>query len=179
MKWWIAIISLVVLLAGGGTAAFLLMADGNNQPDEQDTSSSEEGSEATAENAVKPAIYQAIEPPIIVNFRQAAGAARYLQVGIEIMSRDQRVLDVIEQNMPAIRNNLILLLSDQDTETLHTREGKNALREAVRHNIEQVVHQEAPALAPTHQAGSGGDEGDGADATAAVEAVYFTKFVMQ
>ena len=181
MKWWIVIISLVVvLLAGGGATAFLLLADGNEeagQTTDETAAKSDGGDEAS--KPVQPAVYQAIKPPIIVNFKENSGGPRYLQVGIEIMSRDQRVIDAINKNMPAIRNDLILLLSDQDPEALHGREGKAKLRKSLRTAIQKVVNTETPALA---QDGNGGaDNGDDAASSqgAAVEAVYFTKFVMQ
>lgn len=183
MKWWILIISLIVLLlAGGGTAAYLLLNNDNEEAAETaETDGSGADASDTTETPRKPAIYEAIKPPLIVNFKDESGGIRYLQIGIEIMSRKQAVLDVVKNHMPAIRNNLILLLSEQKPDDLHSRAGKDKLRESVRMAIQEIVQAEAPDLvhAENKEAGKNSSDDNGAVSGTAIEAVYFTKFVMQ
>ncbi|QBQ53511.1 flagellar basal body-associated FliL family protein [Nitrosococcus wardiae] len=107
-----------------------------------------------------PAIYHSLAPAFVVNFyRQSQRQVRFLQVKMEAMARDSEIIEAIKNHRPAIRNSLLLLLSHQDYETLHTIEGKEQLREAARHEINQVLEDQA------------GIKG--------VEAVYFTSFIMQ
>ena len=144
------IIAAVVVLAGGGGGAWFFMSKGKGEEGEKD---------AKKEAVVAPAVYVSFEPPFVVNF-DAGGKARFLQVAIQVMTRDPHVAEELELHNPVIRNDVLLLLSNQQYETLSSREGKEKLQhealEAVRHVIE-----------------ANGGEAE------AVESVLFTSFVMQ
>lgn len=105
-----------------------------------------------------PAIYHAIEPAFIVNFEDQ-GMLRYLQVGLTTMSRDPRIVDLLTQNMPQIRNDLILLFSNQKLDVLASLNGKEKLRQQALAQIQGIL---------TREVGIPG-----------IEAVYFTTFVLQ
>ncbi|MCH9670182.1 MAG: flagellar basal body-associated FliL family protein [Gammaproteobacteria bacterium] len=104
------------------------------------------------------AIYVSVEPPFTVNF-SGDGNARYLQVGMDIMTRDPDVREQLERHMPVIRNDLVLLLSSKTAEDLGTLEGKEELQQETLSAVRRVIEDET-------------------DLTG-VEAVYFTSFVMQ
>jgi len=143
------IIGLVVLLlAGGGGAAFFLM--GGDPPAEG------EAAEVVPEPEEDP-IYVGLSPAFVVNFEHK-GRTRYLQIELQAMSFDQEVIDKVQANMPAVRNDLILLFSKQDYDALSTVEGKEALRQSVRESINKASRLRQGQL---------------------VEEVYFTGFVMQ
>jgi flagellar FliL protein len=117
---------------------------------------------ATAAADKKPAgppLYLPLDPPFVVNF-QADQLVRFLQVAIEVMSRDQKTLDLLKSNDPVVRNDLLILLANQKYTVIATPEGKEQLRAqaltAIRKDLEQA----------------GGD-------SKRLEAVYFTSFVMQ
>jgi flagellar FliL protein len=105
------------------------------------------------------AIYYKFDPAFVVNFG-SDGNTRYLQITLEAMSRDQAVIDGIKNNEPAIRNDLVLLYSAQQPEALLGPEGKEKLRQATLDAVRKIIAAE------------------GAKAEA-VEAVYFTSFVIQ
>ncbi|MDX5332627.1 MAG: flagellar basal body-associated FliL family protein [Gammaproteobacteria bacterium] len=140
---------IVLLLAGAGGGAALFLAGGGETGDEA-------AEPAVAQDA--PPQYFAIEPALVVNFEQAS-RVRYLQVKLEVMARDKAALDAVQQHMPVIRNNLNLLFSQQDPAVLATREGKETLQQQAVAEIQQVLAAQG--------------------ATATVEQVYFTSFVMQ
>ena len=75
----------------------------------------------------------------MVNFEHKGGI-RYLQLSLQVMSFDEAAIEKVEANMPAVRNNLILLFSGQDYNFLTTVEGKEKLREEVRDSINELVH---------------------------------------
>jgi len=102
-------------------------------------------------------IYFAISPAFLINFEQE-GRTRYLQIEMQVMSYDQAVIDKVEANMPAVRNDLILLLSDQDYPALGTVEGKDGLRKQVLDSINSVIRSRGAFR---------------------LENVYFTGFVVQ
>lgn len=125
------------------------------------------GGETAAAHEAKPAsdaakgrepIYLALDPPFVVNF-QSDSATRFLQVGVQLMARDQKVLDAAKASEPAVRNALVMLFSSQDAKTLVSREGKEKLRTDAQAEIQKIIAERI----------KGG----------ALEAVYFTSFVMQ
>ncbi|MFT4814720.1 MAG: flagellar FliL protein [Pseudohongiellaceae bacterium] len=84
--------------------------------------------------------YLPIDPPFIVNFTHL-GALRYLQISIEIMYPDEDIIDRVVEHMPAIRNSLILLLSNQPYEKLSTFEGKEVLRGEMVAAVNDIVYR--------------------------------------
>lgn len=84
--------------------------------------------------------YLPIDPPFIVNFTHL-GALRYLQISIEVMYPEEDIIERVVEHMPAIRNSLILLLSDQPYEKLSTFEGKEELRSEMVAAVDQIVYR--------------------------------------
>ncbi|GJM11660.1 MAG: flagellar protein FliL [Pseudohongiella sp.] len=91
--------------------------------------------------------YLPIDPPFIVNFTHL-GALRYLQISIEIMYPQEDIIDRVIEHMPAIRNSLILLLSDQPYEKLSSLEGKELLRDEMVAAVNNIVYRGAPVEFP-------------------------------
>jgi flagellar protein FliL len=119
------------------------------------------GGAASNESAAevhKEPLYFTLADNLVVNFRNTGGA-RYLQVGIDLMTHDPKALPALKTNAPVLRNNLILLLSDQSDTDLRTREGKEAVRD-------KALTEVRTAMQKLY-----GDP--------AVDALYFTTFVMQ
>jgi flagellar FliL protein len=106
----------------------------------------------------KPAIYLPLEPPFTVNF-ESAGSVHFLQISMEIMARDQAVIDAVTTHRPLIQNNLLLLLSNLSYQDISTREARETLRQKALDVIRESLARETKA--------------------AQVEDVYFTSFVMQ
>lgn len=104
------------------------------------------------------ALFFTIRPPFVVNF-QGSSRAKYLQLSVDIMARQEAVISAVEDNLPLIKNDLIALFSSQTYEELKTPEGREALRKAAVQTVQAVLVREAG------QAG--------------VEDVLFTTFVMQ
>jgi flagellar protein FliL len=143
------IIALVVLAAGGGGAWWYTRPKA--------AAPGKPAAEAASTHAA--AIYYKFDPAFVVNFG-TDGNTRYLQITLEAMSREQAVIDEIKNNEPAIRNDLVLLYSAQQPEALLAPEGKEKLRQATLDAVRKTIAAE------------------GAKAEA-VEAVYFTSFVIQ
>lgn len=114
---------------------------------------------ASAAVSKRPAQYIAFEPPFVVNFENA-GLMRFLQVSVEVMTRDEPTAQMLRLHDPRLRNDLLLLLSNQTYEAIATREGKEALRAQALQAVAEVISAEG---------------GKGAQ----VEQLYFTSFVMQ
>jgi flagellar FliL protein len=140
---------LLLVLGGGGFAAFKLLG-GKDEPGKK---------EEAAKHEVLPARYVTMDPPFVVNFT-AESTVRFLQITIGVMTRDLEIEKIIKDNDPRIRNDLLLILGNQNYESVSTLEGKEALRTRSLESVRAVVKD------------SGGD-------SAKVEALYFTSFVMQ
>lgn len=159
-------VMLVVLL--GGMAGMFFMMKGSSTDDE--TAQSAEEGDKDAKHDEKSdkkkkgepkaaAIYVGFEPPFVVNF-PADSPIKFLQLTVQIMTREATVEHEIKGNDPAIRDALLTLFGQQTAEKLATPEGKEELRTKALEAVRGVIKAE-------------GGEPD------KVEAVYFTSFVMQ
>ena len=92
-------------------------------------------------DAGKGAVYYAIDPPLVVNFEEGS-AVRFLQITMELMAHDQKAIDSVQKNIPLIRNNLLLLMSNRNYQTLMSREGKEKLRQEALTEIQAVQKKE-------------------------------------
>ena len=58
------------------------------------------------------------------------------------MARDQHAIDGVQKNVPLIRNNLLLLISNRDYKSLMTREGKEKLRTEALMEVRNIAKKE-------------------------------------
>jgi flagellar FliL protein len=77
---------------------------------------------------------------------------------MEIMAHDQKAIDSVQKNIPLIRNNLLLLMSNRNYQSLMSRDGKEKLRAEALAEVKDVQKKQG-----------GGD----------VDDVLFTSFVVQ
>jgi len=141
------VIGLVALLVlgGGGFGAWKFMGakhDGKPKVEEK-----------------LPPRYVTLDPPFVVNF-EAESVVRFLQVTIDVMTRDVAVETLVKNNDPRVRNDMLLILSGQTYSSVSTLEGKEALRKRCLDSVKAIVQE------------MGGDP-------TKLEALYFTSFVMQ
>jgi flagellar protein FliL len=109
------------------------------------------------QGAAKTTLYYAIDPPLVVNFEDGS-VVRFLQITMEVMAHDQKALDSVQKNLPLIRNNLLLLMSNRNYQSLMSREGKEKLRGEALAEVRAVQQKQG-----------GGD----------VDDLLFTSFVVQ
>jgi len=119
----------------------------------------EDAEAAENEPSKDPALYTSLHPPLVVNFKDAVGDSHFMQITMEVMSRDQSVINSVRDHTPAIRNSLILLFSGAVYEEVTTREGKEQMLADGLAEIQKVMEE------------TSGESG--------VEAVYFTSLVIQ
>ena len=141
----------LVLVAAGVFAGITLL--GGDEPVEGEEVA------AAAGPAVSPALYTSLHPPLVVNFKDSVGDAHFMQVTMEVMARNQNVINSVREHTPVIRNSLILLYSGAIYEEITTRDGKEKMLADGLAEIKNVM---------TEQIGEPG-----------VEAVYFTALVIQ
>jgi flagellar FliL protein len=146
----IIMIVAVLVLAGGGFGAYKAFS-GN----------AEDGKSAkkVEEKELLPPKYVNLDPPFVVNF-EAEAAVRFLQVTVGVMTRDPATEQLIKDNDPRVRNDMLMILSGQNYASVSSVEGKEELRRRCLESVRTIVKDM---------------RGD----PAKIEALYFTSFVMQ
>ena len=159
----ILLVLLIVILLAVGTAAALYLTGVVSPPggngDEQQQVAEQDEPEEEQRAASGPAQYMRLDDAITVNINREGGRSAILQARIELMARDEAVLEGVERHLPMIRNNLISLFGDQRYEEVTSSDGKNALREHALEEINDILREE-------------GEQPN-------VEAVFFTHLVTQ
>jgi flagellar protein FliL len=144
-------IAAVLVLGGGGAGAYFAFSGKKEE--------GKDGAKEVEQKEVLPPRYVNLDPPFVVNF-EAEAAVRFLQVTIGIMTRDLHTEELLKQNDPRVRNDMLMILSGQTYAAVATTEGKEALRKKCLDAVRLI----------TKEVG-----GDGSK----IEALYFTSFVMQ
>ena len=182
--------AVLVLVLGGGGAAFMLMKKTHAEGEEAAEGG---GGHAKAEApAVKakpkhdtknPPTFLPLDP-FTVNLADRE-SERYAQVAVTLEIDDAKTADALKLYMPAIRNNILMVLSHRTAEQLLSREGKVKLATAILHASVQPLGYEVEDDV---------DEAEDAAADAApkkkkkkkaappvlpVTAVHFSNFIVQ
>ena len=148
----IIIVAVVVLLAVSGSAAYFFMK-GNSSKGEKVERVDEDESAVPAEK-----LYFDMSKPIVVDFPKGS-TAKHGRITVSMLVEGIEAIDVLTKNEPMIRNNLLMLMSAQESSVLNTREGKDMLRKLMLDAVTAVL---------VKMAGKG-----------KVNEIFFTSFVMQ
>lgn len=143
----------ILAVAGGAFAAVTFMKPGESAPADETEVAVE------AAGSPKAAIYTSLQPPLLVNLTDTVGSSHFMQVTMEVMAREQDVINAVRDNAPIVRNSLILLYSGENYEDVVTREGKEKMLADGLAEIKKVMKQES--------------------GVSGIEAIYFTNLVIQ
>jgi flagellar FliL protein len=146
----IIMIVAALVLGGGGFGAWMAFSGGGEDG---------KGAKKVEQKELLPPKYVNLDPPFVVNF-EAEAAVRFLQVTVGLMTRDPATEQIIKDNDPRVRNDMLMILSGQNYQSVSTLEGKESLQKRCLESVRTIVKDM---------------RGD----PAKVEALYFTSFVMQ
>lgn len=146
----ILIISVVISLATGAGGMFFFM--------QQQVEHKVEEACAEPPPPVITTIYNELSKPLVVNFPQNS-SVRLVKITLSISAGDEETIAVLKKNEPMIMNNLLMLISGQNTDDLKTHEGKIALRNAIFDDVSAMLEKTSP-----------GSE---------IKEVFFTSLIMQ
>lgn len=149
----ILVIVAAVVVLGGGAGAWFAFAGKDGDAEKKAEA------EKAAHEAKLPAQFVALDPPFVVNFGPGS-SSRFLQIAVQLMTRDPHLVEFLEHNTPIVRNDLLLLFGNKQVEEVSTNEGKEALRTAALAAVRKIIAAEG-------------------EKPEALENVYFTSFVMQ
>ena len=188
----ILVTAVLVLVLGGAGAAFVLMkkksADGEDGA-EGGPARAEAHEPAKAHAKVRdpkhPPTFVPLDP-FTVNLADK-DSERYAQIGITLEIDDAKVGEELKVYMPAIRNNILMVLSHKTAAQLLTREGKEKLAKSILYAAvrplgfevdeeEEEEAEEAPAAdAPKKKK----KKKKAAPPILPVAAVHFSNFIVQ
>ena len=161
LKWifiGLGIVALIGLSVGTSIYVMKSMMAAPEEKAAEKTSDTKQKEDKAKHKEPKIAVYYKFDPPFVVNI-QGQTSTRFLQITLEAMTYDQAVTTEIDQSMPVIRNNILLLLSSLTYEEVASLDGKQKLREDILKEIQNVLKEKI------------GKPG--------VEEVYLTSIVMQ
>ncbi|MEI7840339.1 MAG: flagellar basal body-associated FliL family protein [Methylococcaceae bacterium] len=118
-------------------------------------------SPAACENTPLPpvtTVYYEISKPLMVNFPQNS-SIRLVKINLSMAAENEATIALLKKNEPMLLNNLLMLISAQNTDGLRTHEGKIALRNAIFDDVTAMLEKMSPE--------------------AEIKEVFFTSFIMQ
>ena len=129
----IALIAVVAAAAAGGGAWYF-----TRPPHSAD------GAAAAAKPKAPPAPaqYFGLEPPFVVNLNGPVDGPRYLQVEVQLMTRDAASLEALKTHSPALRARLLMLFSQVTPDQIADRAGKEKLQAASLAEVQKVLMAE-------------------------------------
>ena len=102
--------------------------------------------------------YLKLDPALVVNIEDGE-VVRFLQVDTQLQFAAQESQPLIEKHLPAIRHEMVMLLSGQPAAEIKTAEGKEKLRNSALEAVQKVMQENT--------------------GEPVVDALYFTTFVIQ
>ena len=160
----IVIIAVVAsLILSGAMVGGAMMFMGGDAEATAATEGEEVAEEEAEEKKLGPPQYHSMDPKFVISFSDQR-RARFMQFSLQLMTRDNEVMKMLDAHMPAIRSSLLMLFGSQKYEDMITREGKQKL-------LKDIVEDVNATLAKLSE-----DE-DGE--TGVVNEAYFDSFVIQ
>lgn len=165
----LAVVALLTLLVGYGAGTFtgdvLLGAIGFGE--EKTLAEESEESEESAASALFQPMDGVFDPKkkrfyaevgellIAMPYR---GATRHLQLSVQLVGHDDKYMKSVENDVPAIRNGLLIFLNQKTFEQVNTYEGRESLRLETLQRVNEIIS---------------------ATGTKRVADVYFTAYITQ
>ena len=89
-----------------------------------------------------PAQYFALDPAFVVNLNGPVDGPRYLQVEVQLMTREPESLVALQTHAPAIRARLLMLFSQVEPAQIADRAGKEKLQASALTEVQKLMKTE-------------------------------------
>lgn len=149
---WILLLVIILVLGGGGYYAYNKYFA--SSPDQDNNNATTEQASAKQEEADSSNSQMISIDPFVVNLADPLGK-RFLKVALDLEVKNSKVASEVDQNMPKIKDSLLLLLSSKSYSQLASMEKKILLKREIIKRLNQILGKSK------------------------VLAVYFTEFVIQ
>ena len=124
----------VLLVGGGAGGAWFALGRGHKAGEE-------EAPKHAAKHEKKP-LFTTLEP-FTVNLQDARGE-RFAQVGVTLQFDDPEIEGTIKDHLPAVRNDILMLISSKDVEELLSPDGKRKLAEQIKLQAGRAIGADLP-----------------------------------
>ena len=84
-------------------------------------------------------------PPVVANF-EYKGSMRYLQVTVNLQTRNTVSAATMKENAPLIQGEILMLLQDLDFATVRTTEGRRALIDLIEAGVRALFESASEPL---------------------------------
>jgi flagellar FliL protein len=178
----VMIVAVAALVLGGAGVGGLLYvkkqrAAAAAAAAEEDGDAPAAAEHAKAEKKEKP-VFVPMDP-FVVNLADHE-ADRYAQIGITLEVRDEHSGEEIKNYLPAIRNNILLLLAHKSSADLAGGEGKELLARQIRREALKAMGEEVPDEAAAGASAPGKKKKKAAEpADLPIRSVQFSSFIIQ
>ncbi len=182
--------ALLVVLIGGAAAYFLLKkppveGDGEGADDAHAEAHQPAPKAKAKRDPGHPPVFVPLDP-FTVNLADKE-SERYAQIGVTLEINDAKTGEELKLYMPAIRNNILMVLSHKTAAQLLTREGKDKLAKSILYaavrplgyDIEEDVEEEDVAAADGEPPPKKKKKRKKPAEVLPVTAVYFSNFIVQ
>jgi flagellar FliL protein len=142
------VLGVVLVLVLGGAGAFFVISKQRAAAYDEEGGAPEKAVEAARKT---PPVYLPLDN-MVVNLADPGGD-RVAQVGVTLEVRDAKASDAVKVYLPAIRSEILMLISQRTAEQLLSKEGKEGLASAILKQAstpfggghDEVAAQDAPA----------------------------------
>lgn len=136
---------LAVLVVGLGAGAGGYFYANSQQPEKAQEGSVEKEAVVTSPSAglMNPPVFFELDT-LAANLSQGEGRKRAIQAGIALRVTDEQTATSLKAFVPAIQNQVIMLLSMKTAEELATREGKESLAREIRDEVNRMIAGNPP-----------------------------------
>ena len=67
------------------------------------------------------------------------GATRHLQLTVQLVGHEEKYMKSVENDVPAIRNGLLIFFNQQEFEVVNTYEGRESLRRKTLQRVNEII----------------------------------------
>lgn len=182
----IIIAAAVLLLGGGGGAALVLLKkkpveDGDEAAQVEKAEPKGKSAAASRHDPKKPPTFAPLDP-FTVNLADRE-TERYAQVALTLELDDPKTADIVKNFMPAIRNNILMVLAHKTSAQILAAEGKTQLAGEIRRATSRAIGYEVEEPADEHEddtaASKKKKKKKKADVALPIVAVHFSNFIVQ
>jgi len=100
-----------------------------------------QAAEDGAEPAKKVPAYVSLGKPMVLNLATDGRRLAFLQISADVLVKDDTAKTVVEANIPAIRNQLILMLSEQNAADMKTPAKREEIRKKVSTAVRDLIEK--------------------------------------
>ena len=118
--------------------------------------------------------YFDIDTPFVVNITDGPRKLRFLQVAVNLMTKDSNVVDAVNKHIAPIKHELVMLFSQQKFGTVTSRNAREQLRKDALTRVQLILEKYAGITPDKTVKGD-----DGEQHPSSVQDLFFTNFIIQ